>query len=466
MITFATVFVILFFIFILQTIWLFIAELAGKDLDIFLIIKFLVFSMPRMIPLVLPLSILLASIMTFGTLAENYEFAAMKSSGISLQRAMRSLTVSIAILSVISFLFANNVIPYAEFEFINFRRNIAQRKPALAITAGQFSEIGDYNIKVDKKSGENDRLLSKVTIHKNSLNGVGNKTVIKAKNGELISGTDSNILQLVLYKGYYYEDIIPREYIKQEKVPFVKSYFEKYILSIDLSEFNSGDVNQKSITNANTMLSISELSATIDTLKRDFKDDKNNLNESLLSQTGFSGLSVFNTEDKKPTLKPLPKNLLKLYNTNDKVQILLSANLNLQSAKSSILVTSDILKLKQKDLNKFTLSYYEKLMIAYSCFLMFFIGAPLGAIIKKGGIGLPIVFAVLVFITYHFINTFGKRLAQESGLTPFMGAWISSIILTPLALFLTYRATVDMGKIGFDLLEKPIQNLKNILKIK
>ena len=117
--TFTTVFVILFFIFILQTVWLFISELAGKDLDLVLIIKFLAFSMPRIVPLVLPLSILLASIMTFGNLAENYEFAAMKSSGISLQRAMRSLTVFIILLSIVAFFFANNVIPYAEYKFIN-----------------------------------------------------------------------------------------------------------------------------------------------------------------------------------------------------------------------------------------------------------------------------------------------------------------------------------------------------------
>ena len=125
-ITFTTVFVILFFIFILQTIWLFIYDLAGRDLDLMLVVKFLLFGMPRIIPLVLPLSVLLASIMTFGNLAENYEFAAMKSAGISLQRALKSLTIFIFFLSILAFVFANNVIPYAEYKFINFRKNIAQ----------------------------------------------------------------------------------------------------------------------------------------------------------------------------------------------------------------------------------------------------------------------------------------------------------------------------------------------------
>ena len=153
-ITFTTVFVILFFIFILQTVWLFIYDLAGRDLDLMLVVKFLLYGMPRIIPLVIPLSVLLASIMSFGSLSENYEFAAMKSAGISLQRAMRGLTIFIVILSITSFFFANNVIPYAEYKFINFRKNIAQRKPAMAIAEGQFSQIGLYSIKVDKKTGE------------------------------------------------------------------------------------------------------------------------------------------------------------------------------------------------------------------------------------------------------------------------------------------------------------------------
>ena len=129
LITFTSVFVILFFIFILQTVWLFINELAGKDLDSILILKFLLFSMPGIVPLVLPLSILLASIMTFGDLSENYEFAAMKSSGVSLQRAMRGLTIFIFLLSIAAFTFANNVIPYSQFKFLTFRKNIRIVKP-------------------------------------------------------------------------------------------------------------------------------------------------------------------------------------------------------------------------------------------------------------------------------------------------------------------------------------------------
>ncbi|MFM2369557.1 MAG: hypothetical protein RL619_1867 [Bacteroidota bacterium] len=451
--TFTTVFVILFFIFILQTVWLFISELAGKDLDFLMIIKFLAFSMPRIIPLVLPLSVLLASIMTFGDLSENYELAAMKSAGVSLKRALKSLTFFIVILGFIAFLFANNVIPFAEYKFINFRKNIAQAKPALAIAEGQFSDVGFYNIKVNKKSGENGNFLTGITIHKKSNLGDGSKTVIKAKNGELISSEKSSILQLVLNNGYYYEDIIPKKYEDRSKMPFAKSSFKKYIINIDLSKLNKVDENNQSIANTNTMLNVSELNYTLDSLHKNLKTDIISFSENMNQRITIPK----DTKIKKR--KTLPHNLLSLYNNTEKSNILELAISNLGSIKYSIDASESEFKAKRKNINNHLLAFYDKFVIAYACFLMFFIGAPLGAIIRKGGLGLPIIFAVLIFITFHFINTFGKRISQENGLTPFMGAWLSSIILSPLAILLTYRATNDIGLINMDVFLAPFQKI-------
>ena len=458
LITFTTVFVILFFIFILQTIWLFIAELAGKDLDIFMIIKFLLFSMPRIIPLVLPLSILLASIMTFGNLAENYEFAAMKSSGISLQRSMRSLTIFIFLLSFVAFLFANNVIPYAEYKFINFRKNIAQVKPALAIAEGQFSDVGAYNIKVNKKSGDNGNILTGITIHKKSNIGDGSKTVIKAKDGELISSEKSSILQLVLNDGNYYEDIVPKKYTDRAKLPFAKSSFKKYTINIDLSQLNASTVDDTDISNTNTMLTANELNYTLDSLSKNLKTEIISYSENINLRTGITN-TVARVQEDKQKKKTLPNNLLSLYSNEQKSEILKMANSNVVSTGYSIESTKVNLLNKQKNINNHLLAFYDKFVIAFACFLMFFIGAPLGAIIRKGGLGLPIVFAVLIFIAFHFINTFGKRIAQENGLSPFMGAWMSSFILSPLAILLTYRATNDIGLINMDVILAPFQKL-------
>ncbi|MDI1255574.1 MAG: LptF/LptG family permease [Flavobacterium sp.] len=462
--TFTSVFVILFFIFILQTVWLFIAELAGKDLDFIMIIKFLGFSMPNIVPLVLPLSILLASIMTFGDLSENYEFAAMKSSGVSLQRAMRSLVYFISILSVAAFAFANNIIPYSQYKFLNFKANIAQVKPALAIAEGQFSDVGTYNIKVDKKSGENGNILTGITIHKKSNNGNGNTTVIKAKNGELLSSEDSNILQLVLYDGYQFEDVIPKKYEDRKKLPFAKSSFKKYNLNMDLTQLNKVDVNKEQISNTSTMLNIGELNYTLDSLNKDYEKELVSYADNIHIRTGVLNKipkSTLTAKDTSKTkAKDLTKDLLGDYTNSQKVKIFSIAKSNASSTAFTIDGTKDDFYQKQRTINGHWLSIYDKFVIAYACFLMFFIGAPLGAIIRKGGLGLPIVFAILIFITFHFVNTFGKKVAQENGITPFLGAWMSSIILTPLAILLTFRATNDISiTINFDWITIPVQKL-------
>ncbi|MGO4770854.1 LptF/LptG family permease [Flavobacterium sp. W22_SRS_FK3] len=457
LITFTTVFVILFFIFILQTVWLFISELAGKDLDLILVVKFLLFSMPRIIPLVLPLSVLLASIMTFGNLAENYEFAAMKSSGISLQRAMRVLIVFIFLLSIVAFWFSNNVIPFAEYKFVNFRKNIAQAKPAMAIAEGQFNDVGFYNIKVNKKSGENGNILTGVTIHEKPTNMGENKTVIKAKNGKLISSEKSSILKLVLNDGYYYQDVTPKKYEDRAKLPFVKGAFKKQIINIDLSELNKTDTENENISSTSSMLNVNELRYTLDSLNKSRDNEVISFTENINQRAGLSKFVTIAKEKKKK--KQLPNNLLSLYDNKQKKGILDMASSNLTSTIYSIESTQKDLKDKQREINKHLTALYEKFVIAFACFLMFFIGAPLGAIIRKGGLGLPIVFAVLIFITFHFINTFGKRLSQEGGMTPFMGAWMSSFILLPLAILLTYRATNDNGLVNFDALTTPIQKL-------
>lgn len=283
MITFTTVFVILFFIFILQGVWLFISDLAGKDLDFFTVIKFLSFYAPTIVPLVLPLSVLLAGIMTFGSFSENYEFAAMKSAGISLKRAMRMLSLAIVVLSLVTFVFANNVIPNAQYRFLNLRKNIIQQKPAMAIAEGQFNTIGSISIKVDKKSGDNGELLEGVIMHiKNTNYGFGANTVIKSKKGILGSSENDNVLQLTLLDGNYYENIQPSDYEERKKQPFAKSSFKKYIINIDLSKINKVE-NEEDYT-SEKMLNISELSYTVDSLQNQYNSEVISFSENVVNR--------------------------------------------------------------------------------------------------------------------------------------------------------------------------------------
>jgi lipopolysaccharide export system permease protein len=458
--TFTTVFVILLLIFILQTVWLFISELAGKDLDILLIGKFLLLKMPSLVPLVLPLSILLASIMTFGDLAENYEFAAMKSAGISLQRIMRGLTFFIVFLSFAAFFFANNVIPYAEYKFINFRKDIAQIRPAMAIAEGQFSEVGSYNIKVNKKSGENGNFLTGITIHKKTNTFDGSKNVIRAKNGELVSSDKSSILQLVLNDGFYYEDLVPKNYDDRKKLPFAKSSFKKYIINIDLRKLNSNSEQDMTIKNTDKMLTIKELLYTLDSLNVSYKKDVISISDNI-NQRSWTPPSKGESNNSKTNLTA---DLLDQFPLEDKVNLLNIASNYVVNNSFSIDSYKSELNSKMKSINEHWIAVYEKLVISFSCLLMFFLGAPLGAIIRKGGLGLPLVFAVTIFIIFHFINTFGKKVAQENGITPFLGCWLSTMILLPLAVLLTYRATNDIGLVNMDVILTPIQKFfKKIL---
>ncbi|MFC4740433.1 LptF/LptG family permease [Flavobacterium ponti] len=461
-ITFTSVFVILFFIFILQGVWLFIAELAGKDLDFITILKFLSFYAPNVIPLVLPLSVLLASIMTFGSFSENYEFAAMKSSGISLQRAMKYLTAFILLLSLVAFVFSNNVIPRAQYKFINLRQNIVQQKPAMAIAEGQFNQIGNTNIKVQEKSGDKGQFLKGITIHKKSNNGNGASTVIYAKNGILSSDDNGNLLNLELFDGNYYEDIFPKKYEEQKKIPFAKSTFKKYILTIDIGKLNDSDIDEQDISNTDKMLNISELNITIDSLQKSFNEDVISFSDNITQRTS----NVLNSRKIQLVQNDtITDNLLGLYELVDQKKIIEIASNNTSSIDFSIESSKNDLEFKKKNINQHWTAIHEKFMLAFSCLLMFFIGAPLGAIIRKGGLGLPMVFAILIFIVFHFINTFGRKLAQEDSITPFLGAWMSSIILTPFAILLTYRATNDIGiMINFDWITDPFKKIINKFK--
>lgn len=456
LISFTSVFVILFFTFILQTIWLFISELAGKDLDLVMIFKFLMFKMPSLVPLVLPLSVLLSAIMTFGDLAENYEFAAMKSAGISFKRTISGLSIFILLLSIAAFFFANNVIPYADYKFVNFRRNLAQVKPTMAIAEGQFSTIGNINIKVNKKTGDNGEFLEGVTIHKKSNLGEGAKTVIKSKTGQLISSESSNILQLVLHDGYYYEDIIPKNYQDRDKMPFAKVNFKKYNINIDLSKLNNVDLEKDQTGTSDGMLNLVELLYTVDSLSANYNKELISVTDNIYQRTGITSTYQVDTPSIK---KSKTTELTKILTKPEKSKILEIAVSDISSSIQNMDMNNLEFTNKKKNINSHWLAFHDKFVIMVACILMFFIGAPLGSIIRKGGLGLPIVFSMLIFITFHFLNTFGKRLAQESGISTFLGSWMSTLVLLPLAIFLTKKAINDNGNINFDALTMPFKKL-------
>lgn len=466
--TFLSVFLILMLIFILQTIWLYIKELAGKDLDIVVIVKFLVYFMPKLIPLVVPLTILLASIMVFGSFAENYEFAAMKSTGISLQRAMSGLSVFIVILGIVTFFFSNNVIPWAELNSYNLRRNIAKLKPAMLLAEGQFNEVGTYNIKFTKKSGDRDQFLKDVTIHVKGKDGRTNATVIKSKSGELASEKDSNVLKLILLDGYYYSDLNPKKQKERKKKPFIKSAFEKKIINIDLSKLNDVDFDEQSQTDKYNMLNVVGLNVTIDSLIKQSETDHSAFSKNLYQRAGFSRFNrnVPNrTKNKEPqTDKYYSGELLDILETQSKIELVDLATKSITSSKQILNSKETTVKNSKAWLNRHIISFHEKFALGFACIILFFVGAPLGALIRKGGIGLPMVIAIVLFLTYHFIGIFATNSAKSDGFNPVLASWFSTLVMLPLGFFLTKRATADKGLFESQGIFEPLKKLFRLKK--
>lgn len=453
-------FIILMLIFILQSIWLYITELAGKDLEMDVVFKFLLYVSPRLIVLVLPLTILLASIMVFGSFAENYEFAAMKSTGISLQRAMRSLSIFITGLAITTFFFANNVIPWAEFNFYNLRKNLAKVKPAMVIAEGQFNQIGTINIKVDEKSGDRGQYLKNVVIHQKKSKRIGNFTVIKSKTGELTSQEDSDVLQLVLYDGNYYDALQPNQIEDRRKRPLVKSSFEKYTLNVDLSHLNNVDLDEKKYASKYSMLSAKELNITIDTLVVARERDYQELASNMYNRTTAPNLNL-NIKVKEIDSSYSGNNIYDLFQPRKNVQLIEAAINSVNSTNAIINSKKKNFAASEKNINKHIISYYEKFALGFACIFLFFIGAPLGALIRKGGFGLPIVIAIVLFLTYHFIGIFAKNSAEDSSLNPIAATWLSTFIMLPLSIYLTNRATKDRTLVNFDAVLVPIRKLLN-----
>ena len=462
-----SVFTICMFIFIIQTFWLFIDELAGKGLDILIIFKFLIYYSPKLIPLVLPLSVLLASLMTFGTLSENYEFAAMKSTGISLQRTLYSLVIFHVFLGIGTFYFSNNVIPYGELKSYNLRRNLAKLEPTLAIREGIFNEIGEINIKVKRKYGDNDRFLEDVIIHEYSPN-QKNNIVIKAERGEMKNEPTDPNLKLMLYNGNRYEDIEPRKLKERERFPYARVSFETYEMNIDLSKFNKVNLEEENYKSTYRMQKIDQLKVSIDTLQLSYINEQDVFSENFVKKSAVTKMIK-----KKQFLiekDSIPSNIFQFIITDDywkKSQIIDKAILIVRKAMRDLNSKKSQFFAFQKLINLHKIELYKKYTLLFVSILLFLIGASLGAIIKKGGIGLPLVLSVLIFLTYHYIGLFSTNAAEDNSISPFFASWLSTIILTPFAIILTRRASSDKGLTNLSNLYYPIfEKLKTLAYFK
>ncbi len=453
---FATFFIILF-VLIMQALWLQFDKIAGKGIGLVIIFKFLGYIALMMAPTALPIAILLSSIMALGNLAENYEFAAIKSAGISLQRFIRPLVVLMFVLSGLNFLFLNYVFPYASLKSKNLVYNMKMKEPGLALVAGTFNtEIPGYSIKFEEKYGENDNLLKNVLIYKlkNTINNID----ITAKKGEIISEEGSRYLTLVLNDGFYYEhDLGKRKTLeKRKRVPFTKAHFDEYKVNIDVSSIGNFDPDDVKYKTGKEMLSLNQLDYYIDSLDSPYRNFINNKSLRLYKTIRGNQLvkdTVPNSELKLPILENFDK--------KNKLLVIENAHTLAQGNIDNIKSFKGTLKDKQKVINAYNVEYHKRIAFSLACLVLFFIGTPLGSIIRKGGFGLPMIMAIVIFVIYFFISTLGKNMAETNTISPILGGWLATIVLLPFGMLLMIRATNDKGIFDMNAFLQPITNFIN-----
>ena len=373
---------------------------------------------------------------------------------------MYALIIFHFVLGIGSYFFSNLIIPYGEFKSYNLRKNISKLKPALAIREGVFNDLGQMTIKVEKKFGKNNEQMNNIIIHEKS-NDNKNRVVIKAKSGELKSETTDATLQMVLYDGYRYEDILPKKILEREKYPFTKIYFKEYKMNIDLSQFNNIDLDAENYTSTFKMQKVNQLYESIDSLEVDLNEQKKVFSENFIMTKGISQISKLKKDSVKLPII-IKSNVLNFVKAEKKFtysEVIRTSIPRLRGSMNNLSNNKRNFFLFQKLINLHKITLYDKYTLIFISILLFIIGSSLGAIIRKGGLGLPLVLSVMIFLTYHYIGLFSKNAAEDNSISPLFASWVSTIVLAPFAYFLSNRASSDKGFINLDPIIVPLQKI-------
>lgn len=438
---FIFIFSVLFFIFIVNIVWIQLGQFLGKGLSYFEVLKLLFYMGVSVVTLVLPLTILLSSIMTFGELGERYELAAMKAAGISLTRIMLPLFGTVCFLAVLLFFFSNNIIPDFQRKAKNMFFNITTTRPALNFTPGQFiDQIPGYEVKFDKILGENGENIEGVFVHKNA-GSYENQQSIVAKKGKFSPGDDKNYLKLVLYDGYVFEDDIRnKSYDDRLKQANQAIKFDTLVSNFDISEIINKALEDQKITDDYRFQNYTELTTSIAKNRKDNKVNFTGISDELVSQTNNYVNYVDATKPTKPVIQQFKINEV---DPKKKYEMLFSAYNKIESLKNSNSVKENQVLETVKYYAKMVM--YQQRIFAYSvtCIIFFLIGASLGSIIRKGGMGLPVVIAIIIFIFFYILNLTSENITWSGKLNPYIAAWLPNAILFPFSIWLTYKALTD-----------------------
>ncbi len=451
---FIATFFIACFVLMMQILWKYVDDLVGKGLDFLTIGQFLWYASASLLALAMPIAILISSIMTFGNLGESFELIAIKSAGISLLRFMRPLIVVAAFLSFVTFLFGNYVIPYANLKFITLYNDIFYKKPAFDLREGVFfTHIPDYAIKVGKKDPDG-KTIRNVLIYEQT-NRLQDNTII-AEKGEMRISDDQNFLEFNLYNGNRYQE---RGTPGDSTTEYTRLNFKEFKKLFDLSILQKQNSSDSAFRNSHKMLSARQLQINIDSLNRRNNYLKKN-DEEL-----FNGLWHY---------PKLPDSVYTMYikEGNPTIpSISDSAKLRLwQPAYNRIAEIKNVLKFREtaredvkKELQMNKVEWHRKYSMSLACLILFFIGAPLGSIIRKGGLGMPLVVAIIFFLVFHLLNMFGEKFVRENITSPFTGMWLAVMVLTPVGAFLTYKAMRDSQLFNKEFYHRTFTRIRKLL---
>lgn len=418
----------------------YVDDLIGKGFEWYVILELMFYASASNVAMALPLAVLLSSIMTFGTLGENYELVAIKSAGLSLQKAMMPLFFLIIMLSVSAFLFSEYMLPKSNLKFGSLLWDIRNKKLAFLIKEGVFNNsIPGYSIRVDKK-WDDGRLENIMIYQVNEKNDIAN--IIMAKEGIMNKTPDNNTLLLKLKDGVRYQESPGKNSYFNPRQELYRMRFKQTDVPFDLSSFKMNKTDENSFRSNNAMLNLKGLEHKKDSLSKELdslnKAAKVNIGSYYKQNNytkGYTKIKIAPMVIKGDIMQNIPK--------DKRISVAQNALDVANAVYSSAAVRKTEHQDKSINLLKIDIEYWKKFTLAASCILLFFIGAPLGAIIRKGGMGLPVVMAVIFFLIYHIISTVAEKSAVQGTLNPMVGAWMAIIILSPLGAFLTYKATVD-----------------------
>lgn len=435
---FIATFFITLFVLVLQFFWLYIDDFVGKGLSTDIIFKFILYQSAVLVPLALPLAVLLSSLMTFGNLGESFELVAIKSSGISLLRFMRPLFIVCLFISGIAFLFSNNIIPVANLKSRTLLSDIVYAKPAFDLKEGVFyDKINGFAIKVGKKQA--DSLIQDVIVYEQG-NPMQDNFII-ADSGVMRVLENKRFLEFNLKNGWRYQER-NAGYGAEGVTEFVRIGFKEYKKQFDLSSFKINWTNDSVNKNNEKMYSMRQLSRAIDSLKKSNDSVQTRAAKDYFMSYNFPALLDSNWSEKKVALKNVSQ-YSELLPDSARYAIMDRVKENAMTIKGNAESNASIDKDRGKILRKHKIEWHRKITLSLACLVLFLIGAPLGSIIRKGGLGTPLIFAIAFFMIFYFTSTTGEKFAKENSLTPFTGMWLSSFVLIPIGVFLTIKAMRD-----------------------